>query len=328
MKKIIITNKQASKRLDKFLTVEFFSSRKIALQSRDKYSRGEIIKKIKNGDILVNNKTVKPSYLLKNEDILQFKNFSKEKKEILAANKKIPLRILFEDKNVIVINKQAGIQVHPSHNEKTNTIANALVNYFPKIKNVHDDSAGSEMRPGIAHRLDKDTSGVMVIAKNLKSLVELKKVFKNRKVFKKYIAVCEGIFKDKEGVIKKPIARSASYRKQVIARDNTKTKIRPAETQYKILKELGDYSLVKVIPKTGRMHQIRLHLASIGHPVVGDLIYAEKRKRKHENTDTKHVKRHLLHAKELKFELFGKKYNFSAPLDRDFIEFVKVKTKK
>lgn len=315
MEKIIITKEQAGERIDKFLAKEFFSSRKIALQSRDKYSRGEIIKKIKNGEILVNNNAVKPSYILEEGSVLQFKNFSEEKKNVLVANKEIPLKILFEDKNIIVINKQAGIQVHPSHNEKINTTANALLNYFPEIKNVHDDSADGKMRPGIVHRLDRDTSGVMVVAKNLKSFMELKKLFKERKVSKKYIAICEGILKNKEGVIQKPIARSSTYRKQIIARGNTKTKIKIAETRYKVLKEYKKCSLVEAMPKTGRMHQIRLHLSSIGNPIVGDLLYKNKK------SETK-ASRQMLHAKELKFDLFGKKCNFSAPLPDDFNDFL------
>lgn len=304
MKKIIITNQQANERVDKFLTKEFFS-----------YSRGEIIKKIKNGEILINGRISKPSYILKKEDVLQFKNFLKENKIILASNNKIPLKILFEDSNIIVINKRAGCQVHPSHNEKTNTLVNALINYFPKIKNVHDDSIGSELRPGIVHRLDKDTSGVMVVAKNIKSFNELKKLFKERKVFKKYIAICEGVLENKEGIIQKSIARSSSYRKQVIARKNTQTKIRSAETQYKVLEEFKNYSLVEVTPKTGRMHQIRLHLASIGNPVAGDLIYGNK-------CPEDKLSRQLLHAKEIEFKLFGKNYRFSAPTPTDFKDFL------
>jgi len=311
MDKIIIKNKQAGKRIDKFLAEEFFS-----------YSRGEIIKKIKNEEVLINNKIVKPRYVLKERDILQLKNFSKEKSNVLAVNKKIPLRILFKDKNIIVINKQAGIQVHPSHNEKTNTIVNALINNFPEIINVYDDSAEGNLRPGIVHRLDKDTSGVMVIARNKKAFNELKKRFKDRAIEKIYLAICEGIFAEKEGIIKKPIARSANYRKQVIAKKNTKTKTRDAVTNYKVVKEFKNLSLVEVTPKTGRTHQIRIHLASIGHPIIGDSIYRLSKK------DEISVKRQLLHAKELRFSLFGKKYNFLAPIPQDFRKFLDTQAKK
>ena len=301
MKKIIIKKEQVGKRIDKLLAEEFFL-----------YSRGEIIKKIKNGEVLINKKKIKPSYTLKNGNVLEIKNFSKENDKTLIANKKIPLEILFKDKNIIVINKQAGIQVHPSHNEKINTIVNALVNNFPEIIYVHDDSIEGKFRPGIVHRLDKDTSGVMVIARNKKTFEELKKHFKNRMIEKKYVAICQGIFTEKEGTIEKPIARSASYHKQVIARKNTKTTIRKAVTNYKVVKECGKYSLIEVFPKTGRMHQIRIHLASIGHPVVGDSVYG----------NGSLARRQLLHAKELKFKLFGKEYAFSAPIPHDFKDFL------
>ena len=300
MKKIIIKNDQGEMRIDKFLKVEFFS-----------YSRGEIIRKIKNGEVMVNSKKVKPSYVLKEGDVLQLENISEKKENKLIPNNNIKLKIIFEDENILVINKPAGLQVHPSHNEKTNTLANALVKYLPKIKNVHDESKDAFLRPGIVHRLDKDTSGVLMVAKNKKTLNELKKLFKDRMVAKKYVAVCEGIFEKKEGVIEKSIARSTSYRKQVIARKNTKTKVRKAVTKYKVIGEKGNYSTVEVFPKTGRMHQIRIHLASEGHPVVGDLVYGH----------CSLAKRQLLHAKEIKLELFGQKYAFSAPVPTDFRGF-------
>lgn len=313
MEKITITKEQAGKRIDKFLSTEFFSSRKTML--RDKFSRGDIIRKIKSEGVLVNGKNVKPSYVLTENDEIILPDSEKERDDELLGNDKIKLEILFEDENIVAINKQAGVQVHPSHNEKNNTIVNALVAKYPEIKNVHDDSEEGKMRPGIVHRLDKDTSGVMVIARNLKTFEELKKLFKSREISKKYIAICQGIFSEKEDVIKKPIARASSYRKQVVAGRKTKTKIRPAETQYKVIKEYKDFSLVEAMPKTGRMHQIRLHLASIDHPVAGDLIYGSKKA-------SVKAKRQLLHAKELKFNLFCKEYAFSAPIPADFKDFL------
>lgn len=299
-----IAKDQIGKRIDKFLAQEFFL-----------YSRGEIIKKIKSGQILVNDKVVKPSYVLEEGDVLTTESLSHEKQEEkLQENDQIPLEILFENEDFIVLNKQAGIQVHPSANEKNNTLCNALVAKYPEIKNVHDDSEGAYLRPGIVHRLDKDTSGVMVAARNLKSFDALKEKFKSRDIEKKYIAVCEGLFKDKMGKIEKAIARSGNYRKQVIARQNTKTIVRAAVTEYSVKKEIGSYSLVDVFPKTGRMHQIRIHLASIGHPIVGDTVYGKKIQ---ENSI-----RQLLHAEQIKFELFGKQYDFIVPLPKDFEDFL------
>jgi len=308
MEKIIIGQEGVGKRIDKFLVKEFFL-----------YSRGEIIRRIKAGSVLVNNKIVKPSYILEEGNAIMLENFSKVPEDkSLIKNNEIPLDVLFENEDIIAINKQAGIQVHPSFNEKSNTLVNALLARYNEIINVHDDSEGAEMRPGIVHRLDKDTSGVMVIARNPEAFHALKDVFKNRTVEKTYLAIVEGILSEKTGVVDKPIARSSTYRKQVIARRNTKTIIREAETHYKVLQEIGEYSLLEVTPKTGRMHQIRIHLASIGHPVVGDLIYAERTEKRTQMG----VKRQLLHACSIKFELLDQKYEFEAPMPQDFVDFL------
>lgn len=308
MEKIIIGQDNEGQRIDKFLAKEFFL-----------YSRGEIIRRIKDGKVLVNNKSAKPSYLLEQGDAVMLENFSRQPEDkSLKGNSEMILDVLFENEDIIVINKPAGMQVHPSFNEKDNTLVNALIFFYPEIVNVHDGAQDAEMRPGIVHRLDKDTSGVMVVARNPEAFAALKGIFQNREVEKQYLAVAEGIFTEKTGVIEKPIARSTSYKKQVIARKNTKTIVRPAETHYRVIDELSGYSLVEVFPKTGRMHQIRVHLASIGHPVVGDAIYGLSNNEKEE----KNTQRQLLHAQKLKFELFGKAYEFVSPLPDDFKEFI------
>jgi 23S rRNA pseudouridine1911/1915/1917 synthase len=308
MEKIIISEKDAGSRIDKFLAKEFFL-----------YSRVEINKRIKKGEVLVNNKSVKPSYTLEEGNTVMLENFSREEQDkSLFVNKSIALDVIFENEDMVVINKAAGIQVHPSFNEKTDTLVNALLAHYPEIINVHDGSVGAELRPGIVHRLDKDTSGLIVIARNLNAFNALKENFKNRNVEKQYLAISRGIFKEKEGIIEKAIAKSSSYRKQVIARHNTKTTIKPAETHFKVMQEYGDFSLVEVKPKTGRTHQIRIHLAFIGHPVVGDLIYGADIQK----DELDKVKRQLLHANELKFMLFGKQYEFEAPMPEDFEVFL------
>jgi 23S rRNA pseudouridine1911/1915/1917 synthase len=194
-----------------------------------------------------------------------------------------------------------------------------LLAHYPEIIGVHDGSVGAEERPGIVHRLDKDTTGVIVIARNMEAFIALKESFKNRNVEKKYLALAKGIFKEKEGVIEKALAKSSSYRKQIIARGNTKTVVRPAETHFKVLEEFENCSLVELTPKTGRTHQIRIHLSSIGHPIIGDNVYD-----KIEKADLLQdlAKRQLLHAQKLKFELFGKQYDFVAPLPEDFETFL------
>jgi 23S rRNA pseudouridine1911/1915/1917 synthase len=308
MKKIIITKENENRRIDKFLAKEFFS-----------YTRGDLIRSIKEGKISVNKKNVKPSYILKENDEITLD--IKEKKSGLVPNENIILKIIFENDDILILNKSAGIAVHPAiGSEKNNTVVNGLLAFLPEIKSVHDVSPGSELRPGIVHRLDKETSGVLVVAKNKKSFFELKKLFQTRHITKKYLALVYGTPENKEGIISKPLSKSANHKKQTIANQRTRNKIREAITEYKILKSIGKYSLLEVYPKTGRTHQIRIHLSSIGHPVVGDKIYGKENPL---TTNTNLSTRHLLHARQIKFELFEKKYSFMAPIPKDFSEFIK-----
>ena len=309
MEKIIIEAKNAGERIDRFLAREFFL-----------YSRADIVKRIKKGEALVNNKAIKPSYILEEDNAVLLENFSREEEDkTLKPNKNILLNIIFENEDMIVINKQSGLQVHPSFKEKTNTLVNALLARYPEIINVHDASVDAELRPGIVHRLDRDTSGIMVIARNLEAFNALKDNFKNRRVKKTYLALAKGIFTNKEGIIEKPIAKSSSYKKQVIARNNTKTTIKPAETHYKLLEEFENCAMVELKPKTGRTHQIRIHLASIGHPILGDLVYG---KPESDKFLAELSKRQLLHAQKLQFKLFEKKYEFVADIPADFELFL------
>lgn len=292
-------------RIDKFLAQEFFS-----------LSRGEIIRNIKEGKILVNKEIIKPSYHLKENDEIK-SNISFEREEV-TPNNEIKLNIIYNDENIIVVNKPAGIQVHPDSNERKNTLANALISKFPEIKDVHDEALGSYLRPGIVHRLDKDTSGIMIVARNQKTFNELKEMFQKGKINKKYVALLYGQIKDKKGIITKAIARAGNYRKQTVAGAKTKTKIRGAVTEYKQLKRFNEYSLIEAHPLTGRMHQIRIHFFSIGHPVVGDKLYKLKSIKENDL-----AKRQLLHAERIDFTLFGQKFSLRAPLPEDFNVFLK-----
>lgn len=306
MKEIIITKDNINQRIDKFLAKEFFS-----------YTRGEIIRQIKNGNILINGKIAKPSYILKENDKLKI-NFEKKSEELIP-NKNIKIEIIYEDENIIAINKSAGISVHPARLSETNTLVNWLIHKFPETKSVGDDP---KTRPGIVHRLDKDTSGVMLIAKNQKAYEELKDKFKNRGIEKKYLAIVYGKLEKKSGAIEKPIARSSNYKKQIIANRKTRTISRPALTEYKVVKEFDIYSLIEVTPKTGRMHQIRVHMKSIGHPILGDEKYRSKSV-KGDNI----AKRQMLHAERITFNLFGKNYVISAKIPQDFHEIIGFLTK-
>jgi len=306
MKIIKIEKSKYGKRLDIFLKEEVFCNEEI--------SRGKIIKQINDGYVLVNNKSAKPSYKLKQNDELKVKKIASPK--ILKANPKTSINIIFQNENFAVIDKPAGITVHPSpaNKDNTGTLASGLMNVFPQIKNVGDNP---QERPGIVHRLDKDTSGLMVVALNQRTFFELKRLFSERKVKKEYLALVQGNVENKTEIINQPLARSSSYKKQVVAHRKTRTQAREAVTEYRLEKRYEKYDLLCVTPKTGRTHQIRVHLASLGHPVVGDRTYSSK-KYFGRNQPT----RQLLHAEELSFSLAGKKYDFNSPMPEDMAEFI------
>lgn len=307
IKKIIISSDGADERIDKFLREGFFLNMEV--------TRGDIGRYIKEGDILVNKRTIKPSYIIKINDIIDICIARDE--EVLIPNENIKVEIIYQDNDFIVINKPAGLQVHPSDTEKVNTLTNYLVAKFPEIINVNDDSQESWMRPGIVHRLDKDTSGVMVVARNKETFYKLKEQFADRMVIKNYVAVVYGHLKEKDGTINKSIARAASFKKQKIAQGKTKGLARQAITKYSLIKRYSEFDFVEAIPKTGRMHQIRVHLSSLGNPIVGD----DKYKRKN-IIPVKGLNRHFLHAQKIQFNLKNKEFRFIAELPTDFSSFL------
>jgi 23S rRNA pseudouridine1911/1915/1917 synthase len=221
-------------------------------------------------------------------------------------------KIIFQDNDLLVIEKPAGLVVHGGGGIKEKTLVDFLVEKFPEIKNVGDNPA---VRPGIVHRLDKDTSGVMVVARNQEAFEYLKNLFKKREIEKKYMAVVHGRIKDKEGKIEGEMGRSRKdFRKQSLVRGKVSVrKERYSLTFYKTLKELDEYSLLEVSPKTGRMHQIRVHLHSIGYPIVGDKKYTFKKYKKLE------LSRMFLHASSISFQgMNGKQYSFESKMPRVF----------
>lgn len=306
MEKNFTVKEEAGKRLDKFLVEEFFS-----------YSRGEINRFIKEGRVLVNGKPAKPSRVLAEGEVIQTKGFAAQKSSRIAPDEKVVVEIVFENEDFVVLNKSAGISVHPKEVEQKGTVANWLVaKYGDAIYQVNDGSALSYLRPGIVHRLDKDTSGVMVVALNRETLEKFKELFAARKVQKEYLAITKGLFAKKEGIIDKLLARKAGERKQVVAKNNTKTKVRGAITEYKVLKQEGEWAVVLAKPRTGRMHQIRVHLADLGHPIIGDKLYGNLQ------GATVPAQRQLLHAWRISFEFKGQKYAFSAPIPADMVGLV------
>jgi len=231
---------------------------------------------------------------------------------LLKPNPSIKLKVVFENKDIVVIDKPSGLTVHPVNPEQDDTLVNGLIASYPEIKNVGDDA----LRPGIVHRLDKDTSGLMVVAKNNTAFEYLKKQFAERKVIKKYLALVCGQVKDKRGIITKAISLSKKDHKKRSALLDDKAK--KAWTEYQVLKIFKDYTLLEVKPKTGRTHQIRVHLASIGHPLAGDKQYKFKRQPWPEN-----LNRQFLHAAYLKFQLpDGKIMEFKSELPKNLEEVI------
>ncbi|MDO8443444.1 MAG: RluA family pseudouridine synthase [Candidatus Azambacteria bacterium] len=229
----------------------------------------------------------------------------------------IPLDIVYEDEDVVVLNKQAGISVHPSINEPSGTLVDALLARYPELKGVGEDP----IRPGIVHRLDKDTSGLLVVAKNQKAFEFLKKEWQSGQVIKKYFALVWGEPKESGEIISELARSPKDFRRRIVVnpgknRDKEITG-KLAITEYKVVKKYKDFSLVEVKPKTGRMHQIRVHMASIGHPVAGDKIYGGKEK------NPEGLARQFLHAFYLSFSLpNGKKLALEADLPEDLRVFL------
>ncbi|MFC1651939.1 RluA family pseudouridine synthase, partial [Patescibacteria group bacterium] len=217
-----------------------------------------------------------------------------------------------------VINKPAGLVVHPGAGNKKGTLVNALIYYLPKLERI-----GDKLRPGIVHRLDKDTSGAMIIAKNDEAFQNLVKQFKEKEIKKEYLALVYGKVKPKKGKIIAPIRRDYHNRKQMAIAGTGKGK--EAETEYEVEKYFGDqFTLLKIFPKTGRTHQIRVHLNSIGYSVVGDETYKPKQNFVNKAKELG-LRRQFLHAKSIEIKMLnGTKKKFIAPLPID----LKTATKK
>lgn len=277
-----------------------------------KLSRSHIARGIRRGGVLLESEPLTPhTKLLQNTLLLIIPSAFTNAEEILRPEPNLPITIIAETPSYIIINKPAGIQVHPSSTREAGTVVQWILAHYPEIATI-----GEPMRPGIVHRLDRDTSGLIIIARTTKAFTALKKLFQSRLVHKSYFAIVHGIPHAQAGVITTPIARSTRGDRQSAALPGRRVKgiIRPAETAYRVLETFDNATLIEAMPKTGRTHQIRVHLASIGHPVLGDTLYASKPSRTRESLP----KRHLLHAAHLSFTLFGKHYAYSAPLPDDF----------
>lgn len=312
----IIKFHEANQRLDHFLMKQRLAP------NLPLTSRSECANAVKKGFVLVNDMQTKSSHTLKTGDIVTFTKQSRDKNTFILPNKSLPLTILFQNQHFIILNKPADIAMHPSTIHTTDTVANWLIAHFPDSMTVGEDV----LRPGIVHRLDKDTSGVCVIAKTQEAFMELKELFRQRLMQKTYVAIVHGHIAPTQGIIDTAIARSLTRNKQAIIDTDLmiRGRIRDAITRYTVIRSFGDFDIVEAQPKTGRKHQIRVHLYSVGHPIVGDKLYSTKLTRKADRLHKPAIQRHLLHAKRLQFNLFGEDYDFSSPLPEDFTQFLNV----
>lgn len=245
-------------------------------------SRSYISKLIKDGLILVNGSQKKPKYLVKKGDLIEIKLPETNSLEPVAQD--IPLDIVYEDNDIIVVNKPKDMVVHPAPGSKSNTLVNALLNHTKNLSSIN-----GTIRPGIVHRLDKDTSGLLVVAKNDTAHQNLVNQLKVRSIKRVYIAFVHGILDKDEGIINAPIGRNPRNRlKMAVTSLNSKE----AVTHYKVLERFENYTFIEVSLETGRTHQIRVHMAYINHPVVGDPMYCNKKNEFGVNTQ-------MLHAKKL-----------------------------
>ena len=268
------------------------------------FSRSHIKNMIENDCVFVNSKKVKSGYKLKEDDKIDVT--IKEPEKISTEEEDIPFDIVYEDDDVVVVNKPQGLVVHPCASTKSGTLVNGLLH---RIKNL--SGINGVLRPGIVHRLDKDTSGLLVVAKNDKAHIALQEQIKNKTCKRIYLAVLEGNLKDDSGEIITKIARDKKDRKKMAVADVG----REAITDYKVLEHFKNASLVMFSLKTGRTHQIRVHCKYLGHPIVGDKLYGK---------EVKGLNGQLLHAVRLSFihPTTKEEMTFEAPLPEYFEKYL------
>ena len=266
-------------------------------------SRSMVQKLIKENRVFVNGKNEKESYKIKVNDNITIQIEDPKSSKLEAQD--IPLNIIYEDNDIIVINKPKGMVVHPGNGNPDNTLVNAVLAHCKGSLS----GIGGEIRPGIVHRIDKDTSGLIIVAKNDKSHINLSEQIKNHEVTKIYTALVKGNISEDEATIDMPIGRDKKDRKKMsVTRDG-----KEAVSHIKVVKRYGNYTLIRVKIDTGRTHQIRVHMAKIGHPVIGDEVYSSGK-------NEFGVKGQMLHSTILKFKhpISGKEIKLEAPLPQYF----------
>jgi 23S rRNA pseudouridine1911/1915/1917 synthase len=294
MEKLVFTveEQQIGKRLDAFLS-----------ENIEGQSRSYIQKLIEQEAVLVKGKPTKSNYKLRVDDSVEVCIPDPIPLDVIAED--IELNIVYEDEDVIVVNKPQGMVVHPAHGNYTGTIVNALLSHCDNLSGIN-----GVMRPGIVHRIDKDTSGIIIIAKNNEAHVSLSEQLKEHTITRRYNALVEGVVKTDGGTIETMIGRNPKNRKEMA---NVTKNGKRAVTHYTVLERFENYTLIEAQLETGRTHQIRVHMAQIGHPIVGDPVYGFKKQKF--NTEGQ-----LLHARVLGFihPRTGEYKEFEAPLPEYF----------
>lgn len=297
MNKFVVDQKLANTRLDKALSELLLD-----------VSRTKIKNYLDDGLILVNNKVEKASYKVEENDVIEVADLPKEETDLNAEN--IPLNIVYEDDDLMVINKPKGLVVHPGAGNKSGTLANGLKFHSDNLSTINGD-----FRPGIVHRLDKDTAGLLVVAKNDFTHVKLQEQLVDHTLSRKYYALVLGVISEDNGQIIAPIGRDKQNRqKMTVDLRNGKE----AETSFRILKRFSNSTLVECVLKTGRTHQIRVHMNYIGHPVIGDPLYGKGNRLIYDDGQ-------LLYAHYIKFihPRTKKALDFDSPMPSYFEDFLK-----
>ncbi len=296
-----VLEEQEQVRLDKYLSLIY-----------PDFSRSFFQKLIKQNQIFINDKPQKASYLLKTDDVVTI-NFP-DAVETAIEPEDIPLDILYEDNDLLIVNKPKGMVVHPSAGHYTGTLVNAIM-YHCK-----DSLSGinGQIRPGIVHRIDMNTTGSLIVCKNDESHVKIAEQIKNHSCNRIYEGICIGNVRDDQGTIEGPIGRHPTDRKKMAINEKNG---KPAVTHYKVLERFGDYTYLQFKLETGRTHQIRVHMASIGHPLLGDNVYGPSAASRFKN-----LQGQTLHAKTIGFihPTSGKYMEFSANLPEYFEKKLKV----
>ena len=292
---INVSDEETGERIDSFLS------------GKTEFTRTRIQQLIKEHNITVNGKATKSSYKIEKDDEIAIEVPEAETTEIKPEN--IDIDIVYEDSYIAVINKQAGLVVHPAHGHCSGTLVNAILYHIKDLSGIN-----GEIRPGIVHRLDKDTSGLIVIAKNDKVHAALTEMFQEKKIRKTYLAILKGKLNKSEGKVVTQIGRDKNDRKKMTVIDDI-TKGKTAITNYRVISQNSLFTLVKVNIETGRTHQIRVHMRHLGYPILGDSVYGRK----------DNEKRQMLHAYKLEFlhPVTGHQMEFTGEIPEDFQKALK-----